>query len=60
MKATWEDTVLAESDQTIVIEGNHYSSLFHQEGILSTKPKAHDLPVEGRGQLLSCSSRGPQ
>jgi uncharacterized protein (DUF427 family) len=23
-KATWEDTVLAESDQTIVIEGNHY------------------------------------
>jgi len=24
MKATWENTVLAESDQTIVIEGNHY------------------------------------
>ncbi|HEY5541912.1 MAG TPA: DUF427 domain-containing protein [Candidatus Binatia bacterium] len=24
MKATWEDTVLAESDRTIVIEGHHY------------------------------------
>ena len=24
MKATWEDTVIAESDRTIVIEGNHY------------------------------------
>lgn len=23
-KATWRNTVLAESDQTIVIEGNHY------------------------------------
>ena len=24
MKASWENTVLAESDDTIVIEGNHY------------------------------------
>jgi len=24
MKATWEDTVIAEADRTIVIEGNHY------------------------------------
>ena len=24
MKATWNGTVLAESDKTIVIEGNHY------------------------------------
>jgi len=24
MKATWNNTVLAESDQTVVIEGNHY------------------------------------
>ncbi|CAE6501032.1 DUF427 domain-containing protein [Candidatus Nitrosotenuis uzonensis] len=24
MKAIWNDTVLAESDQTIVVEGNHY------------------------------------
>ena len=24
MKAVWKDTILAESDNTIVIEGNHY------------------------------------
>lgn len=24
MKATWKEVVIAESDQTIVIEGNHY------------------------------------
>jgi len=24
MKATWQDTVLAESDRTVVVEGNHY------------------------------------
>ncbi|MDA2919289.1 DUF427 domain-containing protein [Desulfobacterota bacterium AH_259_B03_O07] len=24
MKAIWKDTILAESDDTIVVEGNHY------------------------------------
>lgn len=24
MKAVWNDTVLAESDETIIVEGNHY------------------------------------
>lgn len=24
MKAVWKDTILAESDETIVVEGNHY------------------------------------
>ena len=24
MKAVWNDTVVAESDQTVVVEGNHY------------------------------------
>ena len=24
MKATWKDTVIAESDDTVVVEGNHY------------------------------------
>ena len=24
MKAVWKDTVLAESDDTVVVEGNHY------------------------------------
>ena len=24
MKATWKDTVIAQSDHTVVVEGNHY------------------------------------
>jgi uncharacterized protein (DUF427 family) len=24
MKATWKDTVIAESNETVVVEGNHY------------------------------------
>ncbi len=24
MKAVWNDTILAESDNTIIVEGNHY------------------------------------
>jgi uncharacterized protein (DUF427 family) len=24
MKATWKNTIIAESDRTVVIEGNHY------------------------------------
>ena len=24
MKAIWNDTILAESDETIIVEGNHY------------------------------------
>ena len=24
MRATWNGTVIAESDQTVVVEGNHY------------------------------------
>ncbi|MDQ1729496.1 MAG: hypothetical protein QOD33_1621 [Pyrinomonadaceae bacterium] len=24
MKATWNDTVIAQSDDTVVVEGNHY------------------------------------
>ena len=24
MKALWKDTVIAESDETVVVEGNHY------------------------------------
>ena len=32
MKAIWKDTVIAQSDDTIVIEGNHY---FPAESVLS-------------------------
>jgi len=33
MQAIWNDTVLAESDDTVVVEGNHYfpASTIHRE-----------------------------
>ena len=33
MKATWRDAVLAESERTVVVEGNHYfpSESLHRE-----------------------------
>ena len=32
MKAVWKDTVLAQSDDTVVVEGNHY---FPKESLVS-------------------------
>jgi hypothetical protein len=36
MKASWDNTLLAESNKTIVIEGNHY---FHQISVLAVGAK---------------------
>lgn len=45
MKANWENAVLAESDETIVIEGNHYfpQEAIHREYFIPAKnrPYAH-------------------
>ncbi len=48
MKATWEDTIIAESDKTVVVEGNHYFPPgFDQAGIFCAKRHPHDLPWKG-------------
>lgn len=38
MKATWNGTTLAESDQTVVVEGNHYfpPESIHEEYFLDS------------------------
>ena len=58
MKATWENTLLAESDKTIVVEGNHY---FPPESVkqeyFRTSEKQSTCPLERACQLLSRSSR---
>ena len=45
MKATWNGTILAESDDTVVVEGNHYfpresleAALFTESAQTSTCP----------------------
>lgn len=40
MKAIWNNQIIAESDQTLVIEGNHY---FPQSSIKSEYFKSSDL-----------------
>ncbi|MEM1269843.1 MAG: DUF427 domain-containing protein [Bacteroidota bacterium] len=59
MKAVWNGTVLAESDDTVVVEGNHYfppeslnMDLFRQSSKQTTCPwkgraSYYDVVVEG-------------
>ena len=53
MKATWNGTVIAESDDTVVVEGNHY---FPRDSIKPEFFRESDtdvgLPVEGRRRVL--------
>lgn len=48
MKAIWKDTVLAESDATVVVEGNHY---FPAESL----KRAYFVPSDSR---TSCPWKG--
>ena len=49
MKATWKDAVLAESDDTVVVEGNHY---FPRESIRPEhfRPSATHTTCHWKGQ----------
>lgn len=48
MKATWNDIVLAESDDTVVVEGNHY---FPPESL-------SDDHLEGSDHRTTCPWKG--
>jgi len=43
MKATWKNTVLAESDKTVVIEGNHYFPPTRSKKNISSRTKSTAL-----------------
>ena len=52
--ATWNGTVLAESDDTVVVEGNHYfprSSV--REGALVDSDRTSVCPWKGTARYLS-------
>jgi uncharacterized protein (DUF427 family) len=54
MKAIWKDTVVAESDETIIIESNHYfprSSIISQ--YFSESSKTTHCPWKGDASYLS-------
>ncbi len=60
VKAIWNDTVIAESDATIVVEGNHYFPLesVHQDFLRPNEQHTtcfwkgvasyHDIEVDGK------------
>lgn len=43
MKATWQNITLAESDDTVVVEGNHYfpSDSLHREHFRDSDQQSH-------------------
>ena len=49
MKATWNGTVIAESDDTVVVEGNHYfpESALKREYVVSSN---HRTSCHWKGQ----------
>ena len=65
MKAIWNDQVIAESDDTVVVEGNHYfpaeslrRELFapsSQKSVCPWKGEAsyYDIVVDGAASILS-------
>jgi len=58
VKATWKDEVIAESQNTIMIEGNHY---FPPQDVRIRVPGRQRLsfylPLEGRSPLLRHSGQ---
>ena len=53
MKATWNGAIIAESDDTVVVEGNHYfPDELAQPRLRHLQQPQDQLPLEGPGQLL--------
>jgi len=59
MKAVWNDTVIAESDDTIVVEGNHY---FPPEAVnqdlMTASGHTSNCPWKGKADYLSIDAGG--
>jgi uncharacterized protein (DUF427 family) len=59
MKAIWNGTVLAESDDTITIEGNHYfpANSINKEFFQPSETRTH-CPWKGAASYYSISANG--
>jgi uncharacterized protein (DUF427 family) len=59
MKAVWKDVTIAESDDTVVVEGNHYfprESL--KEGLFSANSDTSVCPWKGTASYLDVNVAG--
>ncbi len=59
MKATWNGTILAESDDTVVVEGNHYfpADSLRRENFASSD-KHTSCPWKGEASYLHVQVNG--
>jgi len=59
MKAIWNDEVIAESDDTVVVEGNHYFPLSSvNESLLKSSEKTTSCPWKGTANYYTLSVAG--
>jgi len=61
MKAIWKDQIIAESDHTILVEGNHYfSPQSVNEDFLLTSDKTSVCPWKGNAKYYTLEVNGDQ
>lgn len=61
MKAIWNDEVIAESDDTVVIEGNHYFPLSSvNESFLKPSEKTTGCPWKGTANYYTLDVNGAE
>ncbi|RYF69107.1 MAG: DUF427 domain-containing protein, partial [Comamonadaceae bacterium] len=59
MKASWNGTVVAESEDTVVVEGNHYFPLDSLDQSLVTPSETHTTcPWKGQASYLTLNVDG--
>lgn len=59
MKAIWKDTIIAESDDTVLVEGNHYfpESALKREFVVFSNHKT-SCPWKGQASYYSLKING--
>ena len=61
MKAIWNDEVIAESDETVVVEGNHYFPLSSvTEDVLMPSDTVYECPWKGTANYYNLSVAGEE
>ena len=61
MKAIWNDEVIAESDDTVVVEGNHYFPLSSvNESFLKPSDKTTGCPWKGTANYYTLDVNGTE
>jgi len=61
VKAIWNDAVIAESDDTVIVEGNHYFPLSSvNESLLQPSEKTTFCPWKGTASYYTLSVAGDE